>query len=397
MWRRALVADTETSRGAGAVAICMAAVRSFYEWSDGHGLLLNDVVAKMTHIKYFAPGTAGGGEHGARRRVLVDELRMDPGGRQTPRWIDDAAARDRLTNLVLPLRDRFLVDLLTTTGIRAGEALSLFTADIHFGGGGRRLGCVLSDPHFHVRIDNPVQNNARAKGGPRALFVHRDLVDSYIDYALERRQILAEHGIDDGCPHVFVNLYSEDRWLGRASSYSSVKRLIGRCSRRIGYDISWSPHVASYVRHPIGAWRGLRPGTARRRSSVARARLFVIDAGLHPRHGSSDESGHHRDDCPAGPVTGWHPVTALATQPEHSDDDRIVEWRRHLLGLLDRDWRPGEFDPDQLMFIPASRRTNLKCVRDGCDEIACRRVCARSAVARNGCPAWISRSSAAPR
>ncbi len=123
MWRRALVADSETSRGAGAVAICMAAVRSFYEWSDGHGLLLNDVVAKMTHIKYFGPGTAGGGEHGARRRVLVDELRMDPGGRPTPRWIDDAAARDRLANLVLALRDRFLVDLLTTTGIRAGEAL----------------------------------------------------------------------------------------------------------------------------------------------------------------------------------------------------------------------------------------------------------------------------------
>jgi integrase/recombinase XerD len=246
MWRRALVADSETSRGAGAVAICMAAVRSFYEWSDGHGLLLNDVVAKMTHIKYFAPGTGGGGEHGARRRVLVDELRMDPGGRPTPRWIDDAAARDRLANLVLPLRDRFLVDLLTTTGIRAGEALSLFTADIHFGGGGRRLGCVLSDPHFHVRIDNPVQNNARAKGGPRALFVHRDLVDSYIDYALERRQILAEHGIYDGCPHVFVNLYSEDRWLGRASSYSSVKRLIGRCSRRIGYDIS-GPHMLRHT------------------------------------------------------------------------------------------------------------------------------------------------------
>ena len=63
-------------------------------------------------------------------------------------------------------------------------------------------------------------------------------------------------------------------------------------------------------------------------------------------------------------------MTALATQPEYSDDDRIVEWRRYLLGLLDRDWRPGEFDPDQLMFIPASRRTNLECVRDGCDEIA---------------------------
>jgi hypothetical protein len=29
----------------------------------------------MTELKYFAPGIAAGGEHGAVRRVLVDELR----------------------------------------------------------------------------------------------------------------------------------------------------------------------------------------------------------------------------------------------------------------------------------------------------------------------------------
>ena len=39
-------------------------------------------------------------------------------------------------------------------------------------------------------MDNPVENSARAKGGPRTLFVHRDVIDSYIDYALERRKIL---------------------------------------------------------------------------------------------------------------------------------------------------------------------------------------------------------------
>ena len=105
-----------------------------------------------------------------------------------PRWIADDAARARLAALALPLRDRFLVDLLCTTGIRVGEALSLFIADLHFGGGSRQLGCGLRDPHFHVRVDNPVENQARAKGGPRTLFVHRDLVESYVDYALERRE-----------------------------------------------------------------------------------------------------------------------------------------------------------------------------------------------------------------
>ena len=244
MWRRALAGPE--GKGAASVTICMAAVRSFYEWCDGHGLLTTDVVSKMTQVKYFAPGTRGGGERGVRRRVLVDELRAGLVELAPPRWIDDETVRDRLAGLELPLRDRFLVDLLSTTGIRVGEALSLFIADLHFGGGTRQLGCGLRDPHFHVRVDNPVENEARAKGGPRTLFVHRDLVESYVDYALERRKILSQRRIDDRCPHVFVNLYSEDRWLGRAASYSTVKRLMDRCSKCIGYDIT-GPHMLRHT------------------------------------------------------------------------------------------------------------------------------------------------------
>jgi integrase/recombinase XerD len=243
MWRRSLAAG---GSGSSSIAICLAAVRSFYEWCDGNGLLSTDVVSKITHVKYFAPGTRGGGEHGARRRVLVDDLRPDLGDRAPPRWIEDGAARARLAALELPLRDRFLVDLLSTTGIRVGEALSLFTADLHFGGGSRRLRCALAEAHFHIRTDNAVENNARAKGGPRTLFVHRDLVDSYVDYALERKHILSLREIDNCSPHVFVNLYSENRWLGRALSYSSVRRLMDRCAKAIGYEIT-GPHMLRHT------------------------------------------------------------------------------------------------------------------------------------------------------
>jgi len=244
MWRRALTGPE--GKGPSSVAICMVAVRSFYEWCDGHGLLTTEIVSKMAQVKYFAPGTRGGGERGVRRRVLVDTLRPGRTEVPAPRWIEDAGARQRLAELQLPLRDRFLVDLLSTTGIRVGEALSLFTADLHFGGGNRHLGCGLRDAHFHVRLDNPVENGARAKGGPRPLFVHRDLVESYVDYALERRKLLSQKGVEDRCPHVFVNVYSQDRWLGRAASYATVKRLINRCSRRIGYDIT-GPHMLRHT------------------------------------------------------------------------------------------------------------------------------------------------------
>jgi site-specific recombinase XerD len=253
LWRRTVAASpvSKTNGHSGfrsetTVGLWMTAVRSFYEWAGAHSLLTTDVVSRMTELKYFAPGTAGGGEHGAVRRVLVEQLRSERVEASPPRWISDADARNRLAELMLPSRDRFLIDLLTTSGIRVGEALSLFVADLHFGGGSPQLGCRHAGPHFHVRVDNPVENSARAKGGPRTLFVHREVVETYIDYALERRKILDAQGVRDASPHLFINLYSEDRWLGRAMTYSSVKRLLNRCSKRIGYDLS-GPHMLRHT------------------------------------------------------------------------------------------------------------------------------------------------------
>jgi integrase/recombinase XerD len=91
-----------------------------------------------------------------------------------------------------------------------------------------------------------VENDARAKGGPRTLFVHRDLADSYVDYALERQAVLRRSGREDRCPHVFVNLYSEHRLLGRAASYRTVKRLMNQCAKRIDYDIT-GPHMLRHT------------------------------------------------------------------------------------------------------------------------------------------------------
>lgn len=146
--------------------------------------------------------------------------------------------------MTLPARDRFLIDLMYRTGIRAGEALSLFTADLHFGGGSRALDCKHVDRHFHVRVDNAVENKARAKGRARLLFVDEDLVEGYIDYLLERGRIL---GNNDSSAHVFVNIYSHDESRGRAMTYSGVKKLIARCAKRIDFDLT-GPHM---LRHTL--------------------------------------------------------------------------------------------------------------------------------------------------
>lgn len=214
----------------------IAPLRPFYEWADAEGYLSNDIARRITQIRYFAPGTAAGGEHGKKRRVLAEALRPagGPAEVELPQWIDDAQARQMLVSLELPVRDRFLIDLLYTTGIRVGEALSLFTRDMHFGGGSRELGCKQAAPHFHVRLDNPTENGARAKGRSRILFASDLLIERYIDYMLERRSL----GEDDRSMHVFVNVYTRGTYRGRAMSDSGVRRLMQRCSRRIHFDLT---------------------------------------------------------------------------------------------------------------------------------------------------------------
>lgn len=119
LWRR-LVASTPFPKTNGEPAIrtektvnaWMAPLRSFYEWADASGLLTTDVASQMTHLKYFPPGSPGGGEFGKTRRVLVEQLRSaEPRRTAPPEWLDDAEARAKLLDLPLSTRDRFLIDL----------------------------------------------------------------------------------------------------------------------------------------------------------------------------------------------------------------------------------------------------------------------------------------------
>ncbi|WP_217615411.1 tyrosine-type recombinase/integrase [Cellulomonas sp. GbtcB1] len=251
MWRK-VVASTPYMKTNGVPALrsdrtvdlWMAPLRSFYEWADAQGLMQSDVASRMTELKYFAPGTAAGGEHGTTRRVLVDELRPSrPPSGLDPEWIDDPGARAKLERLELPPRDRLLIDLMYFTGIRAGEALSLFRGDMHLGGGGPEMGCRLADPHFHVRMDNPVENGARAKGGVRVLYVSDALVDRYVEWLIEREQLL---GAVDVSQHVFVNAYSRGSSKGKAMTYSGVRKVVKACAAAIDFEVT-GPHMLRHT------------------------------------------------------------------------------------------------------------------------------------------------------
>ena len=153
-------------------------------------------------------------------------------------------------------------------------------------------------------------------------------------------------------------------------------------------------YVAAHVRHPTGTRPGLRSRSARCGPGAARARMPDIDAGLHARHRSSDEEGHHRDDRAAGGT--WRcPVTAAAaaTPSQLFDADWAAKWREHLIDVIDPAWRPDEYDHAQLMFVPASRRAQADACGPGAPRSPCAERCAYSASTRSGCRALTPNSS----
>jgi integrase/recombinase XerD len=250
LWRRVLGTPYVDFRGrrvertGQTVDAWLVPLRAFYEWADATGHVTSDVVGHMTQMRFFCAGSPAGGEHGRWRRSLVPELRSGLRSKSDPKWISDPTARQALVDLELNKRDRFLVDLLYFTGLRVGEALSLFRADMHLGGAPDDSGCVEASAHFHIGENDEVENDASPKTGPRVLYVNEKTIDSYIDALRERARIL---GASDDSSHLFVNLYAAPDQNGSPMKYSSVLKVIRRAGRAIDFPLN-GPHM---LRHTL--------------------------------------------------------------------------------------------------------------------------------------------------
>lgn len=123
------------------------------------------------------------------------------------------------------IRDRFLTQLLFETGLRIGEALSLFFEDFKFDHRGHRI---------RLRDRGELENGAKLKTGEREIYVSQSLMDLYDDYLYE---VIDELGIDTN--FVFVKLRGEN--TGKSMTYSDVEALFKRLRQKTGIHVH--PHL----------------------------------------------------------------------------------------------------------------------------------------------------------
>lgn len=128
----------------------------------------------------------------------------------------------KIYNSTTNIRDKFLIKLLFETGLRIGEALSLFIEDIIFDH---------NKGHRIKLIDRgELPNGARLKSGEREIHISQGLIDLFDDYAYD---ILDELEIDTN--FVFVKLRGKDK--GQPLEYQDVSDLFKRLKKKTGIDV----------------------------------------------------------------------------------------------------------------------------------------------------------------
>ena len=225
-------------------------VSEFLRFGATQGWVPPSVPAMITSQKYlrFAPTGYDVGEQEQYRHIQTRTIKYREPGR-TPEYLSPSQV-DTLLRSVSHDRDRFLLLLMLTTGMRVGEALGLSREDTHFLARSDALGCRLTGPHVHVRR-RLNENGALAKSRyERTIPVTTDVVEAYADYQFERDGIVPGGQSDS----VFVNLFRPP--LGQAMRYSTVKDLFDRLARECGFPVR--PHM---LRH-TAATRWIEAGVA---------------------------------------------------------------------------------------------------------------------------------------
>jgi len=127
-----------------------------------------------------------------------------------------------LYNATTNIRDKFLIRLLFETGMRIGEALSLYIEDFNFDHNkGHKV--MLKDR-------GNLFNGSRLKTGERDILISQELIDLFDDYEYE---ILDELEVDTN--FVFVKLKGKNK--GTPMEYTDVSTLFNTLKIKTGLDI----------------------------------------------------------------------------------------------------------------------------------------------------------------
>ncbi|NGU53387.1 tyrosine-type recombinase/integrase [Clostridium perfringens] len=255
--------QVETARSPRTVNIIVNTVLAFYDYILRHEEYSNNISDRLKkfvstpsrNFKGFLYGIAH-----EQKKVKSDILKL-----KVPKSKPKTLSKEEIEILIRTcnnLRDKFLLTLLYETGMRIGEALSLWIEDFD-----------ISDMAIDLQDRGELENNAEIKtvSSPRRIDISQNLADIFMEY-------LAEYHTEEvETNHIFIKLRGINKY--KPMNYTNVNNLFRMLEEKTDIDVT--PHMFRHSSLTLLRMAGWQPELLRIRAGHKNI-YTTLNTYIHP-------------------------------------------------------------------------------------------------------------------
>ncbi|WP_411170723.1 tyrosine-type recombinase/integrase [Clostridium sp. MB05] len=254
---------TDTARTPRTINIVINTVLAFYDYILRHEEYSNNISDRLKKFVSTPSRNFKGFLYGIaydKKKVTSNILKL-----KVPKSKPKTLAKAEITTLIKTcnnLRDKFLLTLLYETGIRIGEALSLWIEDFD-----------VSDMVIDIKDRGQLENNAEIKtvSSPRRIDISQNLVDMFMEYVAEY------HADDVETNHIFIRISGNNK--NKAMTYTDVDNLFRMLNRKT--NIYVTPHMFRHSSLTVLRIAGWQPELLRIRAGHKNI-YTTMNTYIHP-------------------------------------------------------------------------------------------------------------------
>ncbi|NFJ83866.1 transposase [Clostridium botulinum] len=253
----------ESARSPRTINIIINTVLAFYDYILRHEEYSNNISDRLKkfvstpsrNFKGFLYGIAH-----EQKKVTSNILKL-----KVPKSKPKTLNKEEIEMLVRTcnnLRNRFLLSLLYETGMRIGEALSLWIEDFD-----------ISDMIIDIKDRGQLENNAEIKtvSSPRRIDISQNLADLFMEYIAEY------HTEEVETNHIFIKISGDSRY--KAMNYIDVDNLFRSLKKKTGIYVT--PHMFRHSSLTLLRMAGWQPELLRIRAGHKNI-YTTMNTYIHP-------------------------------------------------------------------------------------------------------------------
>lgn len=255
--------QVEIARSPRTVNIIVNTVLAFYDYILRHEEYSNNISDRLKkfvatpsrNFKGFLYGIAH-----EQKKVTSNILKL-----KVPKSKPKTLSKEEIGTLIRAcnnLRDKFLLTLLYETGMRIGEALSLWIEDFD-----------ISDMVIDLKDRGELENNAEIKtvSSPRRIDISQNLADMFMEYIAEY------HTEEVETNHIFIKLSGSNKY--KPMNYTDADNLFRTLKKKT--DIYVTPHMFRHSSLTLLRMAGWQPELLRIRAGHKNI-YTTLNTYIHP-------------------------------------------------------------------------------------------------------------------